>query len=92
MAAQYDPSDGVSQLSELMRGDPLDDVPPSPPVDPVIRRRRRRRGWLITAIVFVVVFGLGGGYVGWALNASVGMPTAATELRDPRPGAADCSA
>ena len=86
MAAQHDPSDGVAQLSELMRDDRVDDRPPAPPVDRAARRRRRTRGWLITAAVFVLIASVVGGYVGWALNAPVGMPSAVTTLPDPQPG------
>jgi len=89
LAAQYDPSDGVGQLTELMRADRTDRVDDTPPpVDRVARRRRRRRRAITTAAVFLVVAATVGGYVGWALNAPVGAPTASTSLPDPAPGPA----
>lgn len=50
-------------------------------VDPQVRRARRRRGWVITAIVFALLFGTVGGYLGWALTAPVAAP--ATVSRAP---------
>ena len=92
LASQYDPSDGVTQLTELMRedryDDRFDDRPPVEPVDPAVRRRRRRRGWIATAIVVALIGGSVGGYVAWALNAPIGMPVAETKLPDARPGPA----
>jgi D-alanyl-D-alanine carboxypeptidase (penicillin-binding protein 5/6) len=83
----------VGQLTEIMRGDRYDDAPQppqttKPPVDPAVRRRRRRRRLITTASVFVLITAIVGGYVGWALNAPVGGPTASTALPDAAPGPA----
>lgn len=95
LASQYDPSDGVTQLTELMRENRFDDHfensfdgPPAEPVDPAGRRRRRRRAWISTAVVVALVGGSVGGYVAWALNAPIGMPVAETKLPDAQPGPA----
>lgn len=88
MASQYDSTDGVAQMTDLMRDEYVDDRPPVEPVDPVVRRRRRRNRLITTTIVFVVLASVVGGYVGWALNAPVGMPTAETRLPNAQPGPA----
>jgi len=79
------PSDGVSQLTDLMQHE---QVIERPEVDPDLRRRRRRRGLLIGGIITVVVLGLTGGYVGWALNAPIGAATSTTELPEVTPPSA----
>ena len=45
-------------------------------IDPRVRRARRRRGWIITAVVFLLLFGGSGAYVGWALTAPLAAPDA----------------
>jgi D-alanyl-D-alanine carboxypeptidase (penicillin-binding protein 5/6) len=83
MASRYDSSDGLAQLNDLLRESPSGGARRSPaPVDPVRRRRRRRRGLIAGAIVTLVLVGLVGGYVGWALNAPVGAPEATTHRPD----------
>lgn len=84
MTWHHEPSDGVSQLTELMQHEQV--VEP-PPVDPQVRRRHRRRGLIIGGIITVVVLGLTGGYVGWALTAPVGATNPTTELPDVTPPA-----
>ena len=76
------PSDGVSQLTDLMQHE---QVIERPEVDPSLRRKRRRRGLLIGGIVTVVVLGLTGGYVGWASSAPIGAATSTTELPEVTP-------
>lgn len=71
-----DRSDGISQLTELMRFEPprirVDDPPP---VDPVRRKKRRRLAAVIAGAVALVIAGSAGGYSAWALNAPVGQAT-----------------
>lgn len=79
MASRYDPSDGLSQLTELMRTEEA--PPPRGPraIDPATRRRRLRRGLIATAIVVVVLGALVASYIGFALGAPVGHATATLE-------------
>ncbi|WP_341995314.1 D-alanyl-D-alanine carboxypeptidase [Microbacterium sp. LWH7-1.2] len=51
-------------------------------MDPQVRRRRRRIGLIVTAIVLVVLLGVPGGYVWWALTAPVSAPV--VETHEPR--------
>ncbi|KJL40389.1 D-alanyl-D-alanine carboxypeptidase family protein [Microbacterium trichothecenolyticum] len=52
--------------------------PPQRSVDPEGRRRRRRIGWIVTAIVLVVLLAVPSGYVWWALTAPVSAPLVET--------------
>lgn len=52
--------------------------PPQRSVDPEARRRRRRIGWIVTAIVLVVLLAVPSGYVWWALTAPVSAPLVET--------------
>ncbi|TXK19091.1 D-alanyl-D-alanine carboxypeptidase family protein [Homoserinibacter sp. GY 40078] len=79
-------SDGVAQMTELMREDRV--AAPTPEVDPAARRRRRRRGWMVTAIVAAVAFTTLGGYIGWALAAPLARPAAEVDAPQPAPGEA----
>ncbi|WP_284254312.1 hypothetical protein [Pseudolysinimonas kribbensis] len=76
MASRYEPSDGISELAELLRSGPRGTAGPlprqRPPVDPARRRRRRRFALIATLIVTVVVVALLGSYAGFTLNAPVG--------------------
>jgi D-alanyl-D-alanine carboxypeptidase (penicillin-binding protein 5/6) len=66
--------DGLSDFAELMAheqefsGDRI---------DPAVRRKRRRRGLIITAVCFVLLLAVTGGYTGWALTAPVDPPAVA---------------
>lgn len=63
-------------------------VAPGRGSDPRVRRRIRR-ALLIIAAVVVAVLVAAGGYVGWALTASLSAPTATIgELKTPQPSAA----
>ena len=76
MRADQGPTDGISQLTELMRYEPEADERSAPaPVDPVRRRRRRRRRGLIAGIVVLVIASLLGGYSAYALTAPIGNAT-----------------
>ncbi|MDR7110577.1 D-alanyl-D-alanine carboxypeptidase (penicillin-binding protein 5/6) [Microbacterium trichothecenolyticum] len=52
--------------------------PPRRAADPEARRRRRRIGWIVTAIVLVVLLAVPSGYVWWALTAPVSAPLVET--------------
>lgn len=82
--SQYDDrSDGIAQLTELMRFEPerirVDDPPP---VDPAKRRRRRRLTAIVAGAVALVIAGSATGYSAWALNAPVGAATIDAEAPD----------
>lgn len=76
-----DRSDGIAQLTELMRFEPerirIDDPPP---VDPRKRRRRRRLTAIVAGAVTLAILGGAGGYSAWALNAPIGTATIDAEL------------
>lgn len=57
-------------------------------VDPAVRRRRRRRGLIITAVCLVLLLGATGGYIGWALTATVDAPAVTTHTPQVPVGAA----
>jgi D-alanyl-D-alanine carboxypeptidase (penicillin-binding protein 5/6) len=68
--------DGLSQLTELMRYEPVREAPSfSEPVDPARRRKRRRRRTAIGLIVALVIAGTAGGYSAYALTAPLGAAT-----------------
>jgi D-alanyl-D-alanine carboxypeptidase (penicillin-binding protein 5/6) len=75
MTASDQPVDALSDLADLMAheqefsGDRI---------DPAVRRRRRRRGLVITAVCIVLLLAVSGGYIGWALTASVNPPAVTT--------------
>ncbi|MFB7891877.1 D-alanyl-D-alanine carboxypeptidase family protein [Microbacterium sp. NPDC056044] len=48
-------------------------------VDPQARCRRRRIGWIVTAIVLVILLAVPGGYVWWALTAPLSAPVVETQ-------------
>nr|WP_157310654.1 D-alanyl-D-alanine carboxypeptidase [Microbacterium sp. MAH-37] len=57
--------------------------------DRAVRRRRGKIGLLITAIVLVLILGATGGYVWWALTASLPAPAASSQTpAAPAPAAA----
>jgi serine-type D-Ala-D-Ala carboxypeptidase (penicillin-binding protein 5/6) len=82
MTLQEDPSDALSEFDDMMRrgaadgslADALTDE------DRARRRRRRRRGWIAAAVVFALILGSIGGYVGWALSRPLPAPTAVSEV------------
>ena len=89
MTPRYDPDDGISQLSELMRDERVIESRRDPePVEPQERRRRTRRRLIATGIVAVLVLAFAGSYVGWALNAPVGTADAVSTVPETAPGAA----
>ena len=68
--------DGVAQLTELLRYEPVVESPPLPsPVDPTRRRRQRRRRTITALIVAVTLAVLSGGYAAYALTAPIGTAT-----------------
>ncbi len=70
------PSDGISQLTELMRYEPVIETPAGPPpVDPVRRRKQRRRRATIALIVAFAILAGSGGYAAFALTAPIGTAT-----------------
>jgi D-alanyl-D-alanine carboxypeptidase (penicillin-binding protein 5/6) len=70
------PSDGLSQLTELMRFEPPVETPAAPPpIDPALRRRRRRRRATIGLISALLVVALTAGYATFAMTAPVGTAT-----------------
>lgn len=73
-------TDGLSQLTEMMRDERM--VPTKPPLDPQVKRGRRIRRRVAGAIVAVVVLALAGSYVGYTLTAPVGAATATTTAPD----------
>ncbi|WP_159499323.1 D-alanyl-D-alanine carboxypeptidase family protein [Microbacterium sp. 18062] len=80
MTTHHHSSDGLSELTELMRHE--EELPSrraSRQVDPQIRRARRRRRLIVAAIVTAVVLATTGGYVGWALNAPVRSPVVTSQ-------------
>jgi D-alanyl-D-alanine carboxypeptidase (penicillin-binding protein 5/6) len=76
MTTDQQSSDELSEFADLMRrqeefpGDRYG-------IDPKVRRARRRRGWIITALVLVLLFGGSAAYGGWALTAPLAAPDAA---------------
>ena len=83
MTTHHPPPDELSDFAELMRYEEV--VDPATLVDPVARRRRRRRGLIATAIILVVLLGLPGAYVGWALTAPLGDPELGVQTSPPVP-------
>ncbi|MEO8263219.1 MAG: D-alanyl-D-alanine carboxypeptidase [Pseudolysinimonas sp.] len=77
MSWYQEPSDGVTQLTDLMQHEKLVE---KPELDPGVVRRRRRRGLLIGGIITVVVLALTGGYVGYTLTAPVGAAESTSEV------------
>ena len=81
MATRPDPSDGVAQLTELLREVPPTGrarVPDAPAaVDPETRRRLRRRRAITGGISAGVVVALIAAYVGYALTAPLAPPAGA---------------
>ena len=89
MTPRYDPNDGLSQLTELMRDERVIETRrESEPVEPEVRRRRGRRRLVTGGIVTVLVLAFAASYVGWALNAPVGTADAVAEVPDAAPGPA----
>jgi D-alanyl-D-alanine carboxypeptidase (penicillin-binding protein 5/6) len=72
-------SDGLSELSELMRDER---VPEREPIEPQVLRRRRRRRLLVGGIVTAVVLGLAATYAGYTLTAPVGAADATSRVPD----------
>jgi D-alanyl-D-alanine carboxypeptidase (penicillin-binding protein 5/6) len=70
------PRDGISQLTELMRYEPVPEIPSGPPpVDPVRHRRQRRRRTTIALIVTFAILAGSGGYAAYALTAPIATAT-----------------
>lgn len=68
--------DGLSQLTELLRYEPVVAAPPAaPPVDPQRRRTRHRRRTAIGLVVALVIAASAGGYAAYALTAPLGAAT-----------------
>lgn len=65
---------GELTLEDLLRIDDDD----AGDLERAAKRRRRRRGGIIAALVVVLVLAVGGGYVGYALTATVALPPAVT--------------
>lgn len=78
MSTRHASTDGLSQLTELMRNEP--GVQPAPIVDPALRRRRRRRRAIIGGVTVLVLAALLGGYVAYALNAPIGIAAVDAEV------------
>lgn len=70
------PTDEFSDLTELLNDER--EILGRGWVDPQARSRRRRIGLIVTAIVLVVLVGVPGGYVWWALTAPVSAPVVET--------------
>ncbi|MET0734785.1 MAG: D-alanyl-D-alanine carboxypeptidase [Microbacterium sp.] len=78
MTTQQSP-DELAELAELMRQEQeTTDHPPR--ADPTIPRARRRRPLIITAVVMSVMLAVVGGYVGWALTASLAAPVVVSRV------------
>ncbi|CAN5381534.1 hypothetical protein BH09ACT4_BH09ACT4_04330 [soil metagenome] len=83
MTPQFDPSDGLSQLTELMRDERvIDSGRPTASVDPAARLTQRRRRLIVVGIVTVLALAFTGSYVGYALNAPLGAADATTKVAD----------
>jgi D-alanyl-D-alanine carboxypeptidase (penicillin-binding protein 5/6) len=67
--------DGVAQLTELMRYEPVEAPSAPTPVDPVRRRGRRRRRKIVALVVTLTLALLSGGYAAYALTAPIGAAT-----------------
>lgn len=75
MTTDQQTPDELSEFADLMRRE--EEFPERGyGIDPRVRRARRRRGWIITTVVFALLFGGSGAYVGWALNAPLAAPDA----------------
>lgn len=70
-------SDGLSQLTELMRDER---IPEREPVDPEVRRSARRRRLIVSGIVAVFVIVFVSSYVGYTLSAPLPTAESATEV------------
>lgn len=81
-------SDGIAQLSELMRDDRAVGERDIPALDPEVQRRRRRRRRITGLVVTLVIVALVGGYVGYTLTAPVGAAAATTRVPGVVPPAA----
>lgn len=89
MYGQNGRPDGLSQLTELMRYEPIIAAPPAaPPVDPKRRRTRRRRRTAIGLIVALVIAGTAGGYAAYSLTAPLGPATLDAEAPQVEPAPA----
>ena len=75
MTTDQQTPDELSEFADLMRREE-EFAEPGYGIDPRVRLARRRRGWIITAVVFALLFGVPGAYVGWALNAPLAAPDA----------------
>jgi D-alanyl-D-alanine carboxypeptidase (penicillin-binding protein 5/6) len=70
------PTDGLSQLTELLRFEPPVGKAPAPPhVDPAQRGRHRRRRRIVGLSSALVIALLVGGYTAYALTAPIGTAT-----------------
>ena len=74
MTTDQQTPDELSEFADLMRREEFPERGYG--IDPRVRRARRRRGWIITTVVFALLFGGSGAYVGWALNAPLAAPDA----------------
>ncbi|MEV5070796.1 D-alanyl-D-alanine carboxypeptidase [Microbacterium sp. LMI12-1-1.1] len=75
MTTDQQTPDELSEFADLMRRE--EEFPGRGyGVDPRVRRARRRRGWIITAVVFALLLGGSGAYIGWALTAPLAAPDA----------------
>jgi D-alanyl-D-alanine carboxypeptidase (penicillin-binding protein 5/6) len=75
MTTDQQTPDELSEFADLMRRE--EEFPGRGyGVDPRVRRARRRRGWIITAVVFALLLGGSGTYIGWALTAPLAAPDA----------------
>jgi D-alanyl-D-alanine carboxypeptidase (penicillin-binding protein 5/6) len=74
-------TDGLSQLTELMREERVYEPEPveREPLDPDEQRRIRRRRLITGGVLVVLVIAFLGSYAAWALNKPVGAATATTQ-------------
>lgn len=89
--SNYDPNDGFSDFTEMLRrAEAQDRQRPSRPAepDPVERRRRRRRGRVAGLVVGLVVLAVVGTYIPLALTAPIGAAASTVHRPDVTPPAA----
>ncbi len=84
MTATAQPVDGLSDFADLMAHE--EEFGDS--IDPAVRRKRRIRALVIVSVVMVLLLAATGGYIGWALTATLNPPAVTTTTPQAPVGAA----
>lgn len=82
MTTEQTPPDELSTFAELI-GDEREFARRGSDLDPRVRRARRVRRLIVAVVVILVLFGVPGGYVGWALTSPLASPAVTWQELDP---------